>query len=841
MPWETTFRVVTITALTGWEVKLNQMVGKTGTILLVKTGERSFCSMSVMWLSRKIWSTWLRPCTSSTPLILTSWSERMRRIDSSGIVLGELELDTLGYDMGDPNMKVPMNKNTVIPEAETHISFSTKLMVMAIDLYEQEAPSEFSPYTIYALKKLRQFVDSRKEITAQSYRFFVEHAYNQFFQHEAFHQSAIARTRVREFGAGEFSTSTKLAGYVWIAGERKMTHVPSICIFKNQSKRHWCRWTPYINQAEGIHLDSRWNQACSCSWRTSWWCQHGGRWWFNGDEGLDELPRLQVVVKPREEQEEKGASSLEREDAQEDQSASSLQREEAQESEGAKYGSSLQKEVPIPAEGSSQKEESVGPKPDLQTDETAPSKEPASRTYNGQDITGYGDNSVLRKLRSCFSDDYHKEWFGFNNKGFPASSTHRHMKYRKTLEPHKDHWYTDSDEQLLAKYIARHRDQLPLEELDEIKNTIEYSCSDLRMHDRHQQHSEEASLEAERRIEDDFADLDGVLQDYVVNHKVLPYCVVLHCLAARYLGGGMMDPTYIDEEYSYRSSATFSLMFWNLGNWCRNRFDKCPVPERFQKFTPHIRYDMDEDHKYFDQDKTLFNNYFINVIKNFGGHLFMNCEAGTLYPHRARLEEAKLSTCFKDYHDLMVAARIGKDGYVRQIAGYNTDESDTGARYVSWAIFEVYWGITRERDSNDLGNLTRSRMQMTRGCVHHVGQKYASDSPGIVGECLATMAFECARYQVDVIAGDGNKACYYTTPKSPGVPTYEYSLIQYWINRMMNVATQARRKNYDPNCPPVRCKHFISCSYRDLDCFGDTSWWSYNSNLHRKTCKEDSW
>ena len=33
----------------------------------------------------------------------------------------------------------------------------------------------------------------------------------------------------------------------------------------------------------------------------------------------------------------------------------------------------------------------------------------------------------------------------------------------------------------------------------------------------------------------------------------------------------------------------------------------------------------------------------------------------------------------------------------------------------------------------------------------------------------------------------------------------------------MNVATQARRKHFDRNCPPVRVKHFISCSYRDLD------------------------
>ena len=58
--------------------------------------------------------------------------------------------------------------------------------------------------------------------------------------------------------------------------------------------------------------------------------------------------------------------------------------------------------------------------------------------------------------------------------------------------------------------------------------------------------------------------------------------------------------------------------------------------------------------------------------------------AKLVYPHRARLEEARITTCFNNYHDLMVAARIGKKGYIRQIAGYNTNENDTRIRYVSW-------------------------------------------------------------------------------------------------------------------------------------------------------------
>ena len=324
-----------------------------------------------------------------------------------------------------------------------------------------------------------------------------------------------------------------------------------------------------------------------------------------------------------------------------------------------------------PPERSSEKEESGEKKTDIQDDETAPEVKPAIRLYYGQDITGNEDDSVFRKLKHCFSDGYHGEWAGFYNQGYPASSKHRHMfwhvKYRKTMTPHQDYWYHLTDDQLMIEYIARHKDQQPSQELDELKNHIEYGCSDPRMHPLHQNKAEVSSQEAERRIDDDFGNLTRVLQDYVEDHKVLPYCMILHSLAYRYLGGGLSDPTYKDAEFPYRSSSQITAMFWNLGNWCRNRFDKCPVPERFQQFIPHIDYTIDEDHEKIDENKTQFNNYFINVIKNFGGHLFMNCEAGSLYPHRERLDEVDFKTCFNDYHGLMVAARLGKDGYIKQL------------------------------------------------------------------------------------------------------------------------------------------------------------------------------
>ena len=68
----------------------------------------------------------------------------------------------------------------------------------------------------------------------------------------------------------------------------------------------------------------------------------------------------------------------------------------------------------------------------------------------------------------------------------------------------------------------------------------------------------------------------------------------------------------------------------------------------------------------------------------------MNCEAASIYEHRARIQEGGYEVCFNDYYqDLMVAARIGKNGSVRQTAGYKTDPNDTRPRFVPWAIFEL--------------------------------------------------------------------------------------------------------------------------------------------------------
>ena len=125
------------------------------------------------------------------------------------------------------------------------------------------------------------------------------------------------------------------------------------------------------------------------------------------------------------------------------------------------------------------------------------------------------------------------------------------------------------------------------------------------------------------------------------------------------------------------------------------------------------------------------------------------------------------------------------------------------------------WGTTLNRQTGEEEKLTRGRMSMHRVCMYHVGQDHISRAAALCGEIIATMCWECIHYQVDVMAGDGNKAAYLCTPKNPGCPTYEVSLLQFWINRMIHTATQSRLKNHGPS-PPIRAKHFLSCSYNDL-------------------------
>jgi len=224
----------------------------------------------------------------------------------------------------------------------------------------------------------------------------------------------------------------------------------------------------------------------------------------------------------------------------------------------------------------------------------------------------------------CFINNYYEERSDFYNQGYPASNQYRymfwHVKYRETSEPHKDHWYIDSNKQLMEVYITRYRDEYPLSLLEEHRKEAVYGCSNPRLHLRERENVEQLTNEAEKRLKDDFQTLDRVITDYVEHNGCVPYCVILQCLASRYLGAGMLDPEFLTKGYPYRSSPQFSLMFWNLGHWSRSDFNKCPLPEKLQKFETYVDKKIDRDHKAIG-GKPQFNNYFINVVKNLGAPL----------------------------------------------------------------------------------------------------------------------------------------------------------------------------------------------------------------------------
>ena len=230
-----------------------------------------------------------------------------------------------------------------------------------------------------------------------------------------------------------------------------------------------------------------------------------------------------------------------------------------------------------------------------------------------------------------------------------------------------------------------------------------------------------------------------------------------------------------------------------------------------QKFVPHIDYDLNSDHEKIGGKPQSTSSRTLEHIYSWIARLVVSILAGEL------LEEVRITTCFNDYHDLMVAARIGKGGYIRQIAGHNTSEDDTRIRYVSWAIFEIYWGITKTMRYRDWGAPHKSSNEddmrvciprRTKACRRF--SRYHRRVHCLQGLWVRPLSSWRDRRRRE----QGMLCC--NSEKSGGVPTYECSLLQYWINKMMNVATQARRKHFG-DCPPVRVKHFISCSYRDLD------------------------
>ena len=201
-----------------------------------------------------------------------------------------------GFDLTDPTTVVTPTPKTVIPEPEKHFSCTTILMVMALELYQEESERKFCHYVTYAHQKLVNVVESRKQMTTEFYKFFIEHAYNPFVTHSAFHTSARAKTKAKDItGHGITHVSTKLTGYVWIGSQTKLV-IKRVML-------PWMMWQKMTLTEEQVY------------------CQ--------------DLPRLEVKIEREDEQEPQQVEDVQEEAQQEPmEGVSSPQGEETQEEPG---------------------------------------------------------------------------------------------------------------------------------------------------------------------------------------------------------------------------------------------------------------------------------------------------------------------------------------------------------------------------------------------------------------------------------------------------------------------------------------------------------------------------
>ena len=243
------------------------------------------------------------------------------------------------------------------------------------------------------------------------------------------------------------------------------------------------------------------------------------------------------------------------------------------------------------------------------------------------------------------------------------------------------------------------------------------------------------------------------------------------------------------------SSKSLTTLLRNLGNWGRGVNFRVPAELDYQKlFYKEMKPERYPDHVPED------NNLFLKMVKNFRGHIILNCEASTLLPHQEYLQRYGWTICFNDATDLCCLARLGVDGSSRQIGGPNeksTEDIWNGPkRRVSFAIFEINWGkaiprgtfavaspgfFSREKPQ-EYEEMTRARMSVARVCVYHIDNVEAGKAHSITGECLAHMMYECVVRQVTLIGGDANKMEYQKQGQQLD-RSYGMSTFQFWLDR----------------------------------------------------------
>ena len=442
----------------------------------------------------------------------------------------------------------------------------------------------------------------------------------------------------------------------------------------------------------------------------------------------------------------------------------------------------------------------------------------------GEDHSAQRYECALDNLKAL--DKYHKlETFGFYGKYFrdTHSNALNFVKFRKTNPIAHPCAKFDIDERAFVSLYCELFYSTPTPESFFYQKAITYTCEDHRLRLKEDDKMYERSM----RSKEEFEKKKEVLKAKVrqSDDEELGYDDLITDLTELFLSG---EDIPRNPESVGSSSKSITTLFWNLGNWNRGLNFRVPAELDYKK----LHYKEMNQERYPDHVPED-NNLFMKMVKNFRGHIILNCEASSLLVHKEYIEKNHWKMCFNDATDLCCMARLGVDGNIRQIAGPNEENSEDiwngPKRRVSFAIFEITWGKAIPRgafavsttgyfsrdDPQEYEEMTRARMSTTRVCVYHVDHDSAGKGHSITGECLAHMLYECVVHQVTIVAGDANKLAY----QKQGIQldgSFGMSTFQFWLDRFEQTIDAYLKKTVSGVCRDLSVRQFHSASFLDL-------------------------
>ena len=369
-------------------------------------------------------------------------------------------------------------------------------------------------------------------------------------------------------------------------------------------------------------------------------------------------------------------------------------------------------------------------------------------------------------------DKQHKlKTFGFYGKYFRGTHSNalNYVKFRKANPIAHPCAKFDIDEHALVALYCELFYSMPIPEEFFYQKAITYTCEDHRLRPK----EDEKMLERSKRSKEEFEEKKNLLKAKVrqADDEEMGYDDLISDLTELFLSG---EDIPRNPESVGSSSKSITTLFWNLGNWSRGSNSRVPAELDYKKlFYKEMKPERYPDH--IPEDKNLY----MKMVKNFRGHIILNCEASSLLTHKECIEKNGWKMCFNDSTDLRCLVRLGVDGSIRQIAGPNQKNSEDiwngPKRRVSFAIFQINWGkaiprgafavstsgyFSRE-DPQDYEEMTRARMTTTRACVYHIDNVDAGKITFDHWRVPCTHdVYECVVHQVTIVAGDANKMAY---------------------------------------------------------------------------------